>query len=106
MWCAIEAEAIGHGGITGVHKATGVTRRTINKGLKELGSEEIVEPERIRHKGGGRKKLVEKDPTLLQDLDEMIEPATRGDPKNPLRWSSKSTIKLAEELNNKGHKVT
>ena len=59
MLCATEAEAIGHGGITAVHKATGVTRRTIHKGLKELELEKIVEPERIRRKGGGRKKIVE-----------------------------------------------
>ena len=106
MWCATEAEAIGHGGVTAVHKATGVTRRTIHKGLKELELEKIVDPERIRRKGGGRKRIVEKDPTLLQDLDEMIEPVTRGDPENPLRWTSKSTIKLADELNNKGHNIT
>lgn len=106
MWCATEAQALGHGGVTAVHKATGVTRKTIHKGLAELNLEEPLDLERQRRKGGGRKKTVDKDLTLSQDLDEMIEPATRGDPENPLRWSSKSTIKLTEELNKKGHKVT
>ena len=106
VWSAIEAGALGHGGVTAVHQATGISRKTIHKGLKELGSETVLEPERIRRKGGGRKTITEKDPTLLKDLDELIEPATRGDPENPLRWSSKSTIKLADELNNQGHKIT
>jgi transposase len=106
MWCATEAEGIGYGGVTAVHKATGVTRKTIHKGLKELKAKGIVEPERIRRKGGGRKTVTEKDPTLLTDLDAIIEPATRGDPENPLRWSSKSTSKLTEELTKLGHKVT
>jgi hypothetical protein len=106
MWCATEAVALGHGGITAVHKATGVTRKTIHKGVDELNSQKVEDLQRIRRKGGGRKKIVEKDGTLLQDLDEMIEPATRGDPENPLRWSSKSTLKLAEELCKKGHQIT
>lgn len=106
MWCAIEAESLGHGGVTAVHLATRVTRKTIHKGLKELKLEKVVEPERLRRKGGGRKRATENDPTLLKDLDELIEPATRGDPENPLRWSAKSTIKLTDELNKKGHIVT
>jgi hypothetical protein len=106
IWCATEASVIGHGGVTAVHLATGVTRKTIHKGLKELSEGRIIDPERIRRKGGGRKKLQEKDATLLRDLDEMIEPATRGDPENPLRWSSKSTLKLTDELKRKGHQIT
>jgi len=106
MWCAIEAEALGYGGVTAVQLATNVTRKTIHKGLNELKLEKIVEPERLRRKGGGRKRATENDPTLLKDLDELIEPATRGDPENPLRWSAKSTIKLTDELNKKGHIVT
>jgi hypothetical protein len=106
MWCATEALALGHGGVTLVHKATGVTRKTIHKGLKELALEKPIEADRIRRKGGGRKKSIEKDPSLLQDLTEIVEPVTRGDPENPLCWSSKSTLKLTEELRKGGHQVT
>ena len=106
IWCAVEAQEIGYGGISLVKEATGISRPTITQGLEELKEEEPLAYERIRKKGGGRKKITEKDLTLLKDLDEIIEPATRGDPENPLRWSSKSTPKLAEELNKKGHKVT
>jgi transposase len=106
IWCASEAKVLGHGGVTIVHQATQVSRATIHKGLGELKADKIMDPERIRRKGGGRKRITEKDPTLLRDLDAMIEPATRGNPENPLRWSSKSTLKLAEELNKQGHKIT
>ncbi len=106
IWCATEAEAIGYGGVTAVHKATRVSRPTITSGLKELKRKKLFNPTKLRKAGGGRKKLTEKDSSLLKDLNEMIEPVTRGDPENPLRWSSKSTIKLADELNNKGHRVT
>jgi transposase len=106
IWCATEAEAIGYGGVTAVHKATGVSRPTITNGLNELKRKKSFNLTQLRKAGGGRKKLTEKDSSLLKDLNEIIEPVTRGDPENPLRWSSKSTIKLADELNNKGHKVT
>lgn len=106
IWCATEAKAIGRGGITLVHQATKVSRTTIYQGVKELKSDTTLDFQRVRCKGGGRKKLDKKDSTLLRDLDKMIEPATRGDPENPLRWSSKSTIKLADELNMQGHNIT
>lgn len=106
IWCATEAQEIGYGGVSLVQKATGISRPTIMQGLKELQTEEPLTYNRIRKRGGGRKRVTEKNPTLLQDLDEIIEPATRGDPENPLRWSSKSTLKLAEELKKKGHMVT
>lgn len=106
LWCASEARALGYGGREIVHKATGVSRPTINKGLKELDKPLLIGNDRVRRNGGGRKKLTEKDPFLLDDLDALIEPATRGDPLNPLRWSSKSTIKLAMELQAQGHAVT
>jgi hypothetical protein len=105
LWCASEARAIGHGGILLVHQATGISRPTIIKGLKELDNKNL-KPNKIRAEGGGRKKLIDKDPDLLKDLDRLIEPVTRGDPENPLRWSSKSTIKLANELCEQGHRVT
>ena len=106
LWCASEARALGFGGKEIVHKATGVSRPTINKGLKELDDPLSLKSAQIRRKGGGRKKLTDKDHLLLSDLDSLIEPATRGDPLNPLRWSSKSTIKLAKELQAQGHSVT
>jgi len=106
LWCASEARALGYGGKEIVHKATGVSRPTINKGLKELNEPILLENDRVRRAGGGRKKLTDKDPFLQDALDSLIEPATRGDPLNPLRWSSKSTIKLAKELQAQGHTVT
>lgn len=107
MWCATEAKALGRGGKAIVHRATGVSWPTISKGCKELESESSLDAvERIRRPGGGRKKITQKDPTLLADLDALIDPATRGDPETTLRWSSKSTIKLSKELQEKGHKIT
>jgi len=106
LWCATEARAIGHGGIIKVHKATGISKPTIIKGLRELDSPSNLSKDEIRLKGGGRKKLTDKDPSLLMDLDKLIEPITRGDPESPLRWSSKSTSKLANELCEQGHRVT
>lgn len=106
VWCAAEAEAYGRGGIKIVHEATGISRPTIIKGLKELAIERTeAEIIKIRNSGGGRKKVTIKYPDLLIKLDELIDPATRGDPESPLRWSSKSTIKLAEELDHLGYKV-
>ena len=101
-----EARAIGHGGISLVSKATGVTRNTISRGMKELESPEIVGSSRIREVGAGRKRLVEKDTTLREDLDRMIEPTTRGDPESPLRWTTKSTRNLADALRTKGHRIS
>ena len=108
MWCAVESESYGYGGITLVHKATGLSKTTIIKGLKELKSAlgDHMSAAGIRSTGGGRKSITEKYPQLLMDLDELIEPATRGDPENPLRWSSKSTPKLTKALNDKGYKIT
>ena len=106
LWCASEARALGYGGKELVHKATGVSRPTIDKGFKELDKPVLLENGRVRRNGGGRKKLTDKDPLLMAALDALIEPATRGDPLNPLRWSSKSTIKLAKELQAQGHTVT
>ena len=109
MWCAVEAQSYGYGGVLLVHKATGISKSTISKGIRELGT--VTESSRsskthIRVAGGGRKSITDKYPKLLNDLDELIEPATRGDPENPLRWSSKSTTKLAKALIDKGYKIT
>ena len=60
---------------------------------------------RVRRPGGGRKRATERDPTLQQDLERLVEPVTRGDPESPLRWTCKSVRKLAEELNRAGHQT-
>lgn len=115
IWAAIEALSIGRGGITFVSKATGIARSTIHIGISELertndNDEEsgkvITKCERIRRVGGGRKTIVENDSTLKKDLELLVESATRGDPESPLKWTSKSTYKLADELNVMGHKVS
>ena len=109
LWAAVEARALGRGGVTAVAKASGLSRTTIYAGLRELdaASEKAAHgPARIRASGGGRKRLVDKDPTLLDDLDALVEPSTRGDPQSPLRWTCKSTPRLAEELRAKGHRVS
>jgi hypothetical protein len=108
---AAESEAIGYGGVSAVARATGVSRRAITEGLKELRQQKNsgeVEPSqsRIRRKGAGRKRTVDKDPALLEDLDRLVDPVTRGDPESPLRWTCKSVRKLAEELRREGHAVS
>jgi hypothetical protein len=108
LFAATEAIAHGYGGIALVSRATGMAQRTIGTGIKEVLEIEANPPaagapQRIRRPGGGRKKSVDKDPTLLADLDRLIEPATRGDPETPLRWLSKSIRRLAGELVRGGH---
>ena len=108
---AAESEAIGYGGVTAVARATGVSRRAITEGMKELSQRKTARkapsaPSRIRRKGAGRKPTVEKDATLLEDLDRLVDPATRGDPESPLRWTCKSVRRLAEELQQEGHAVS
>jgi hypothetical protein len=104
-WSAIEAQALGRGGISAVSRATGITRKTIRAGLLELKSTP-VENTRIRKKGGGRKKLNDKDSTLEDDLNKLVEPTTRGDPESPLRYTIKSTRNLMKELKHLGHVVS
>lgn len=110
-WAASEALALGHGGTAMVHRATGIVPSTIWKGKKELREQqasggEAEGPRRIRRPGGGRKKKVDKDPTLLADLESLVDPVTRGDPESPLRWTCKSLRVLARELVVLGHKVS
>jgi hypothetical protein len=94
-----------------VAKATGLSRTTIHAGLAELKApapactKPTDEGPRIRAAGGGRKKLTDKDAQLLHDLDALVEPTSRGDPMSPLRWTCKSTYRLAEELKRQGHEV-
>jgi transposase len=90
-----------------VARASGVSRRAIHQGLSELKQKpdhaQKAGGSRIRRRGGGRKKTLTKDPSLIQDLEKLVEPTTRGDPESPLRWTCKSVRKLAEELRRLGH---
>lgn len=101
-----EAIALGRGGRSLVASVTGVARRVVARGVEELENPELLANERIRKPGGGRKKSIEKDKSLIRDLDLIIDPATRGDPESPLRWTSKSLRNLADALNAMGHKVS
>jgi transposase len=101
---AAEAFAAGYGGIAAVAVATGIAPSTIGRGLKELAQDEPSE--RIRRLGAGRKKTISKDPTLLADLEALVEPTTRGDPESPLRWTCKSVRRLAQALQEQGHEVS
>src|SRR5256712_11781922 len=103
---ASEAMAIGWGGISAVSRATGLSRKAISQGIQELREGGAGNEERIRRKGGGRKKTVNKDPSLREDLERLVEPVTRGDPESPLRWTCKSVRQLAEELVRQGHQVS
>ena len=112
-WAACEALAIGWGGITAVAEATGLSRPTIRAGLAEVqgGAPRAEEDEpptahRIRRGGGGRRRVTERDQTLLQDLQSLLEASTRGDPRSPLLWTSKSTRHLADALVQQGHHVS
>lgn len=109
LFSAAEAKVLGRGGITLVAESTGVSRRAIHAGLKELESRQFEDQPtgyRIRRPGAGRKSVTETDKTLLSDLELLIEPVTRGDPESPLRWTCKSLRILADELGNMGHNVS
>jgi transposase len=103
---AAESKAWGSGGISAVSKTTGVSRQVIRQGLRELEQSATHPAGRIRRPGGGRKSAKQKDPTLVTDLEKLVEPATRGDPESSWRWTSKSVRKLAEELAGMGHEVS
>ena len=102
---AAEARAVGRGGVSVASRASGLSRPTVYKGLAELDGE-VFGPDRVRAPGGGRKKVADTDPRLLADLERLVDPATRGDPTSPLRWTTKSTRTLAEALAGMGHAVS
>ncbi len=108
LWAAVEAQSLGRGGVSDVARATKLSRTTIHAGLNELEAPPARAPlsPRSRKLGGGRKRLVRKDPKLLADLEKLVEPTTRGDPESPLRWTCKSTTRLAQELNRRVHRVS
>ncbi|MFV2070490.1 MAG: ISAzo13 family transposase [Pirellulales bacterium] len=109
LWAATEARSLGRGGIAAVIEATGMSSRTVHKGLKELeaggSGGEVLAPGRVRRPGGGRKRARDKQPGLVKALEHLVDPTARGDPESPLRWTCKSTRKLADELRRRGFDV-
>jgi transposase len=110
QWAATEAQEIGWGGISALVLATGLSHNTIDLGIRELRERSTAAPPdarrgRIRRPGGGRKPATQHDPSLLRDLEALVDPVTRGDPQSPLRWTCKSTRKLAEQLREQGHHI-
>ena len=108
VWAAIEAQSLGHGGISAVAEATGLSRNTIAAGRRTLKQEAsgTVVAGVIRQPGGGRKRVEDQDDRLIESLDRLVEPVTRGDPESPLRWTCKSVSKLAQALQQQGHRVS
>jgi len=105
LLAAAEARAAGYGGVSAVARATGIARSTIDRGLKDLEALDPAPP-KVRRPGGGRPTLTQTDPTLMEDLQRLLEPATVGDPMRPLVWVSKSHAKLAAALRDMGHEVS
>jgi len=106
LWAAAEAESQGRGGTAAVARATGIAPSTIRRGRGELASGFSPGPGRVRRPGAGRKPLTEKDPTLLADLERLVDGDSRGDPERPLRWTAKSLRNLAGELRGQGHEIS
>jgi hypothetical protein len=109
LFAAAEAVVLGHGGVTRVALATGVSRRAIHAGLEELAVERMPvesQSKRIRKAGAGRKSVIETDSGVMAALEKLIEPTTRGDPESPLRWTCKSLRALADELTMNGHSIS
>jgi transposase len=119
LWVAAEARSLGRGGVSLVANAVGISRTTIYAGLAEIEEASKASKKRgaasaaaskstlrVRAAGGGRKKLIDLNQGLLDALDALVEPTSRGDPMSPLRWTCKSTTRLAQELNEMGHAVS
>ncbi len=111
LWAAAEVESLGRGGTAALQRATGISGRRIWKGKKELAELRRQPPSkastsRVRRPGGGRRRLSVKDAKLLDDLQALIEPVTRGEPQSPLQWTTKSVRHLASELRERGHEVS
>jgi hypothetical protein len=108
-WAASEALDLAYGGVSSVARATGLSRTTITAGIRELHDQQVSDvgpTPRVRRPGGGRKPLRAADPALWEALDALVEPVTRGDPETPLRWTCKSTRRLAAELTRQRHPVS
>lgn len=105
-WAAVEAMSLGRGGVSAVAKATGISDRTIRNGISELRTGDSAPQGYQRRKGGGRKRAEQTDPALCDALASLVEPATRGDPMSPLKWTCKSTRELAKELKSRRHSAS
>ena len=102
LWAGAEAQALGRGGIAALARVTGLSRNTVARGIREPEGYQPLEPWRVRRPGGGRKRKTVLYPRLLEALEQLVEPVSRGDPMSPLRWTCKSTKRLAEELKHQG----
>ena len=100
-----EAQSLGHGGIRAVARAAGVREATVSAGMRELESGEAPLG-RVRRPGAGRKRVADLNPAVRKALLALVEPDVRGDPMSPLRWTTKSTRKLAEQLTRQGHRIS
>ena len=105
-WAAVESLSLGRGGIAAVAQATGISDRTIRNGIRELREGDAAPLGRQRRIGGGRKAADRREPGLLDALEGLLEPATRGDPQSPLKWTCKSTRELAKGLKKLGYSVS
>jgi hypothetical protein len=107
LWAATAAKAWGYGGVSLVSRSTGISRRAIHVGLRELqaNSTAALEAGRVRRSGAGRRTLTETQPALLDALDALVEPTSRGDPESPLRWTCKGVRRLAAELRRQGFAI-
>jgi Rhodopirellula transposase DDE domain len=105
LWAATEAKVIGYGGVSLVARSTGISRRAIHAGLRELASGSTWPSGRVRRPGAGRKSLMETQEGLLDALDALVEPTSRGDPESPLRWTCKGVRRLASELQGQGFAI-
>ena len=106
LMAANEARALGHGGISEVSRACGLSRKAIAKGIEEIEAGVVPPPGRVRQPGAGRKRITTHDPRLLSALERLIDPATRGDPESPLRWLCKSTRTVAAQLTRQKHPIS
>lgn len=106
VWAAAEAKALGRGGKAVISAATRLSRTTIYRGLEEIEQSRLDQPaSQLRAKGGGRKRMVDQAPGLLDQLQSLISDSTRGDPESPLLWTCKSTRQLSDALSRYGYKV-
>lgn len=103
---AQKAIELGRGGVQHLHELTGMSRPTIQRGVRELQEGKPLDNDRLRRPGGGRKKLEATDPTLMADLERLMEEATAGDPMSHWRWTNKSTASIAAELSGLGHQIS
>jgi len=106
LMAANEAHALGHGGISQVSRACGLSRKAIAKGIREIEAGTVPPPGRVRQPGAGRKKITAHDPRLMGTIERLIDPETRGDPESPLRWTCKSTRTLAAQLTRHKHPIS